>query len=417
MAPQLQKYVILPKVFWPKALHGASNCIFSESYTHTLRKTAVKALCANGAGSNSLLRLSLSGDLMNDPGYYDLCVCIRAFRRMLRKCPDLLPLWRLRHEGFDGKLIPGPFSRLFQCLSMIGWSILDPPLVMDHEQRCFDIQLIDHKTLTMALEDARAHWLQCPRFAHLRTGIGGWHDDIVTLPACTLNHLIVPRSELALAWRSALWHLEDRANFFSLVTPPPGLNHVFVDGSCTCPDHDPLQLASYAVLNASSGEPLASAPLHGLAQCIDRAELAAMLVAFRWAFFHGTDACVWSDSLSTAKMRNHLLQGGALPEDVANRDLWLLLQMELAQIGSLDLRVRWNHQLVRFISSRLERRSTRIFTYPNIDEEGNVTAAKLPEGSEQELYAYLESIGPRDVSRDAQDGSAAKSEFWRSPYT
>ena len=40
------------------------------------------------------------------------------------------------------------------------------------------------------------------------------------------------------------------------------------------------------------------------------------------------------------------------------------------------------------------RGKTNIFTYPSIDEEGNLSPCKLPEGNEQKLYEYLESIGP-----------------------
>ena len=41
-----------------------------------------------------------------------------------------------------------------------------------------------------------------------------------------------------------------------------------------------------------------------------------------------------------------------------------------------------------------DRGKTNIFTFPSIDEEGNLSPCKLPEGNEQKLYEYLESIGP-----------------------
>ena len=43
------------------------------------------------------------------------------------------------------------------------------------------------------------------------------------------------------------------------------------------------------------------------------------------------------------------------------------------------------------------RGSNRIFTYPAIDEEGNVSPCDLPDGNEQQLYQYLESIGPQPL--------------------
>ena len=126
-APQLQKYTILPKVFWPKALHGSSNSLISDNYAMALRRLATKSIGVGSAGSNPFLRLSLSDDMNNDPGFYQLQVCVLTFRRMLRKTPDLLPMWQVWMHGFTGKLLPGPFSRLIQCLTSIGWSVDEPP--------------------------------------------------------------------------------------------------------------------------------------------------------------------------------------------------------------------------------------------------------------------------------------------------
>ncbi|CAE7385600.1 Ankrd17, partial [Symbiodinium necroappetens] len=36
---------------------------------------------------------------------------------------------------------------------------------------------------------------------------------------------------------------------------------------------------------------------------------------------------------------------------------------------------------------------TRIFTYPSVDDGGNVTPASVPSDDEQKLYEYLESKG------------------------
>ena len=157
MAPLPQKLTILPKVFWPKALYGSMNCLISDQYVHGLRTQATKALKLNGAGANSLLRLSLSDDMNNDPGFFQLHLCLQTFQRMLRKSDDLVHLWKVRMECFDGGLKPGPFSRLLQCLQTIGWSVLDPPWIHDHEQRTWNLALLDHTTLLSFLQDA---WLQ-----------------------------------------------------------------------------------------------------------------------------------------------------------------------------------------------------------------------------------------------------------------
>ena len=157
MAPQLQKYSILPKVFWPQALHGSSNCLISDSYATTLHRAATKALGVSGAGSNPMLRLSLADDMAADPGFYQLQLCISTFCRMLRKSDDLLPMWRTWMHGSDGKALPGPFFRLIYCLSGIGWAVDEPPTVFDHDGRSWNLMLVDSKTLQTLLKDA---WLQ-----------------------------------------------------------------------------------------------------------------------------------------------------------------------------------------------------------------------------------------------------------------
>ena len=148
---------MLPKVFWPQALHGSAICLIADGYANDLRKAAVKHLKLNGAGSNPLLRLSLSDDMQADPGYYHLRLCLTTFRRMLTKSPDLLPMWTIWKDHYTGRLKPGPFSRLQQCLEMIGWSVHTPPWLQDHEGHMWNLQLADHKTLDHQLEDA---WLQ-----------------------------------------------------------------------------------------------------------------------------------------------------------------------------------------------------------------------------------------------------------------
>ena len=108
-APTPQKLSVLSKVFWPQAFHGAANVLVADSYAGELRKEAATALKLNGAGVNPLLRLSLVPDMTTDPGFYQLHSCLATFRRMLHKCPDLLPMWKTWMHNFTGLLLPGPF--------------------------------------------------------------------------------------------------------------------------------------------------------------------------------------------------------------------------------------------------------------------------------------------------------------------
>ena len=129
----------------------------ADGYALELRRQAVKAFKAIGAGSNPLLKLSLSDDIANDLGFYQRQLCLRTFQRMLRKSPDLLVMWRIRMNGFDGKLLPGPFSRMLPLLAGVGCMITEPPFIMDHEQCTWNLMTLDGKTLQAILADA---WLQ-----------------------------------------------------------------------------------------------------------------------------------------------------------------------------------------------------------------------------------------------------------------
>lgn len=157
MAPFLQKLNMLPKVFWPRALHGSPACVFSDQYLLSLRRAATKALNISGAGSNPTLRLSLSGEMKNDPGFYQLSHCVATLRRLMRKSTDLLQMWKTWQEQYHGKTWPGPFTKITLCLNQIGWRVTTPPFVMDHEQHAWNLLTLDDKTLHGLLEDA---WCQ-----------------------------------------------------------------------------------------------------------------------------------------------------------------------------------------------------------------------------------------------------------------
>lgn len=90
-----------------------------------------------------------------------------------------------------------------------------------------------------------------------------------------------------------------------------------------------LNLASWSVVNATTGEVVATSILKGVTQTIDRAELTALLQALRW--LHGTEleAGIWSDSLSTVQVANHIQQTDHIPDGVTNLDLWTEVQVLL----------------------------------------------------------------------------------------
>ena len=131
------------------------------------------------------------------------------------------------------------------------------------------------------------------------------------------------------------------ATFFLVPPPQEGIQHLFLDGSCSNDKHPVLNLASWSVVNATTGEVVATSILKGVTQTIDRAELTALLQALRW--LHGTEleAGIWSDSLSTVQVANHIQQTDHIPDGVTNLDLWTEVQVLLQDRACVRTDVRW----------------------------------------------------------------------------
>eukprot|EP00435_Cladocopium_sp_Y103_P056110 s2860_g18.t2 len=188
-APFPQKLLMLPRVFWPRALHGAPACVFSDTYIMQLRRAATKALQINGAGSNPTLRLSLSDNMQNDPGFYQLCYCISILRRLARKSMDLLPMWKLWHRHFVGKMQPGPFTKITTCLNQIGWRVLDPPWIADHDQHTWNLIHLDDKTLHLLLQEAWCQFVASHTKHHTMSSLVGMDYHLTMLDSAKLPPL------------------------------------------------------------------------------------------------------------------------------------------------------------------------------------------------------------------------------------
>lgn len=129
----------------------------------------------------------------------------------------------------------------------------------------------------------------------------------------------MPRLESLVNWCEHLLQIQDLTKVFSCY-PNNTLQHLFADGSCTVPAHPCLTLASWGVLNATSGELVALGHLAGLTQPIDRAELSAIVAAVRWTT--RADLCIWSDSLSTVTTAVFIQQHPSVPTALDHYDLW-----------------------------------------------------------------------------------------------
>lgn len=102
--------------------------------------------------------------------------------------------------------------------------------------------------------------------------------------------------------------------------PANGHNQLFTDGSA---DQSSLgyNLAAWSCVNATTGQVISAAPLHGLNQSNDRAELTAVLSALRWQERHRVDIDLWIDALHVVQGLDYVLLHGVAGQ-WKNYDIW-----------------------------------------------------------------------------------------------
>ena len=156
------KEMLLRQAFWTKAFYGIGITLLPWKSIQHLRTKAVRALGFGGAGAHPGIRLALlSTSRCTDPGFYQLLRTFQDFRRFLSKDPDLLDLWKLYFEHFDGALLSGPFSKLIEQMELIGWTLLEPPWFLDHDRCRFNLQTMASTLLENLLDDAWCQRLSC----------------------------------------------------------------------------------------------------------------------------------------------------------------------------------------------------------------------------------------------------------------
>ena len=233
-----QKLTALVTSFWPKAMHGASNAPFTVAQIGNLRSKAVTALGLNKAGSNPLLRLTLSGQPLADPGFFQLTSIVTTFVRIAGKHPDLR--LRLQHfvEHFDGKLTHGPCCALVTQFSMLGWR-LEPPWFADHDGAWFHLYRIDPRFLRTLLWEG---WLQflagMVNHRHTMSSLTSLDPDLVLWNTHRLNAL--DRSRLSALQSGSFMSSDFQSKFDATKSPvcelcgvPNGQDHWLV-----CPRYE-----------------------------------------------------------------------------------------------------------------------------------------------------------------------------------
>ena len=156
-APWPFKVAVLPAKFWSMALHGISGVPAPADLLQRLRTQAVRALKAAPAGASPALRLGLSRPMTADPGFYQLWTCLTTLRRMCLKQPRVLQQWQSFMAHYDGRLFPGPFSKLLTVLNEIQWIVGVPPFLLDEEGLQHNMLLVPKQALRCLAERA---WLQ-----------------------------------------------------------------------------------------------------------------------------------------------------------------------------------------------------------------------------------------------------------------
>ena len=166
------KQKIIRQALWPAALHAIAVTPMAEDHIGKLRTQAARALGWKAAGSQPMIRLSLGGDHpCLDPGFYQLLTTFMDFKRILIKEPHLLHLWQRFMRNYDGESFSGPYGKILEQATLVQWTVLDPPLLLDHDGLRVDILSIPQDWLYKLLQDA---WYQrVARFIQPRTEFAG----------------------------------------------------------------------------------------------------------------------------------------------------------------------------------------------------------------------------------------------------
>eukprot|EP00435_Cladocopium_sp_Y103_P062884 s241_g24.t1 len=190
--------------------------------------------------------------------------------------------------------------------------------------------------------DTQSHWLCCPRFAAQRTNCGDLVTWIHAAPQCLALHLLVPRSPFVILLKEYFLALPDTSCSFQSRPRRGVVNHVFTDGSFFRGVVPCLDRASWAVVNASTGQSISHGWVPGLSQTIGRAELWGLISAIEWAVKYDTRIILWTDSAGTWRKACRIQSGGASAIfDGENDDLWRLLADALSRTVSDQIDLRW----------------------------------------------------------------------------
>ena len=239
-------------------------------------------------------------------------------------------------DGLHTPLLPAGGHKMDALSTSLVAALQSGAFMNQAAQSRFDLTKNEQCSIC-GVPDTTLHWIECPRHDEMRVAVAGFQLQHPMDTVALVSHLLPSRSPFESRWKEALLAFECDADFLS--APGPGCQHVFTDGSATKGSH-PYQVASWAVLNASTGLQIQSGPLPGVRQTSDRAELQAALQAVKWQLHFGAEMHLWMDAKYVSDGIARILRYGEI-DCSANQDLWSPLTDLVNQVPPGRLMPHW----------------------------------------------------------------------------
>ena len=176
--------------------------------------------------------------------------------------------------------------------------------------------------------------MHCPALSAAREG----HDQALaewqSLTVSRKHRLLPEAFPHWNEWLQMLGPIEPPCFSYQPCCTLEGWVDIFTDGSCKNPTHIECALATWACVSASHSLCLASGPLSGPIQTVDRSEVTALLASLTWADGMNCKVTVWMDSAYAAVGLWRLIDSSSSLPYSSNEDLWLLCQERVKKLGS-----------------------------------------------------------------------------------
>lgn len=145
------KLLLIRMALLPRALH-ASNLTFLGSQWFTgLRTQIMRAMRADRAGANPLIRVSFIFGLDVDPGFYDAWHTFHDLVFYVQRNSYVCQQWDLFCQSSSVKRTHGPFDKFVRLLSQLGWTLVNSDQISLGSGLCFSLRNTDLAVWKMML--------------------------------------------------------------------------------------------------------------------------------------------------------------------------------------------------------------------------------------------------------------------------